>query len=77
MYFEVEPRYVPVTEEVPVMHPDKARELIDENTIGGHSRTADSGTYASSPKQFGMPANFWLLCLSSEYHWQLLLHCIA
>lgn len=33
-YFEVEARYVPVTEEVPVMHPDKARSFIDENTIG-------------------------------------------
>ena len=39
-YFEVEGRYVPVTDDYPIMHPDKAREYIDENTIGARVQGA-------------------------------------
>ena len=34
VYFEIEPRYVPVTVDMPVMTPETAKKYIDENTIG-------------------------------------------
>ena len=34
VYFEIEPRYVPVTVDMPVMTAETARKYIDENTIG-------------------------------------------
>ena len=33
-YFEIEPRYVPVTVDMPVMTPETAKKYIDDNTIG-------------------------------------------
>ncbi|WP_051113945.1 glutamate decarboxylase [Actinopolymorpha alba] len=33
-YWEVEPRYVPISAEAPLLHPDGVLQAVDENTIG-------------------------------------------
>ena len=37
-YFDVEARLVPVEDEQWVMHPDRALDMVDENTIGARAR---------------------------------------
>ena len=50
MYFDVEPKYVPLHDDVYVMEPERALELCDENTIGvcGILGTTYTGEFEAS-----------------------------
>ncbi len=59
-YFEVEPRFLPIEENERTLNPQKAKEAIDENTIGvvallGSTYTGELDDVAGLDAVIGVP----------------------
>ena len=62
VYFEIEPRYVPVTVDMPVMTPETARKYIDENTIGEQWHLSSATPHASTGAACLALHSLWRFC---------------